>query len=239
LIKIGQEKWLALRALVANLNAADLAYVELRADVQRLLELPPIPAKARSHMSPGEYWLLAIGKKIRAMKIGQGRRVIRLGDRPYRFQPYRLRLGSEVFIYADSPAKALLSSNRRERGRRMAYWLLDQTLRSGEFSQVRRCRSCPKYFVTTRSDRVSCGPECNVKYQNAQRQSSDDGKLDYFTQKRWEQRKSDVEKAMKLEREGKTPAEIKRLTGLSERVLRKEKSGRGLVALLERHREKG
>jgi hypothetical protein len=239
LTKIGQEKWLTVRALVANLNAADPVYVELRADVQRLLHPPPIPGKARSDMSVREYWLRAIGRKILAMNVTHGRKVQRLGDWPYLWKPHRLRLGDEVFIYTASPAKALLSVSRGERKRRMAYWLLDQTLLpGGGFSQVKRCRSCPKYFATTRSDRVSCGPECNVKYQNTQRRGSDSN-LDYFTYKRWEQRKSAVEKALRLERDGKSAKEAARLSNLSERVLRKERTGRGLMELLKRARERG
>ena len=237
-MKQTNEERLEVKSLIRFLNDGDPDYAELRADVQGLLDPPPIPARARSgmDMSPSEYWLRVIGKKILAMKVSQARAVISLGDRPYRFQPYRLRLGNEVFIYSDSPR---LKGARRERKCQAAYWLLDQQLKSGKFSQVRRCRSCPKYFATTRTDRVSCGPKCNVKYQNDQRQSSDNGKLDYFTQKRWEQREQDVKKALELKGQGWTSAEIKRRTGLSERVLRKEEGGRGLVALLELAREKG
>jgi hypothetical protein len=142
-------------------------------------------------------------------------------------------VSDEVFIYCDRPRITGRASKRQ-----LAYWLLDQTLKSGDFSQVRRCRSCPKYFATTRIDRVSCGPECNVKYQNQQRQRSDNGQLDYFTQKRWEQREKKFNRALELKQEGRSPAEIQRTTGLSDRVFRKEQRDRGLVALLKLAKQK-
>ena len=167
------------------------------------------------------------------MKLNERRMVMPLPIPPLNRNV--LRLGNEWFLIADAPH---LRGNRRERIRQIAYWVLDQTLRSGDFSQVKCCGACRRYFAATRKDRLSCSPECNVRRQNAKRQSAD-GKLDPYTQARWEQREKDVKLALELREQGKSPAEIKRRTGLSERVLQKELSGRGLVALLELTRRKG
>jgi hypothetical protein len=206
---------LALNALVNDLNSADPAFDELRADVQRLLHPQPIPGKARSDMSVREYWLRAVGKKILEMNVTHGRRVQRLGDWPYLWKPHRLRLGDEVFIYTASPAKALLSVSRGERNRRMAYWLLDQTLLpGGGFSQVRRCRQCSKFFTSYRRKVEACSPGCNSDYHNAEYQRKGKFMLAYFLRK-----KKKLIEARKLWKE-KTPLDqIMDKTGLTRLAL--------------------
>src|SRR5438105_872453 len=105
------EDQMGIKSLIGFLNAQDDPdFAELRADVQNLLDPPPIPARARSDRSRREYWLRVIGKKVLAMKVSQGRAVMRLGDWPYLSKPHRLRLGNEVFIYAASPR---ITGNRR------------------------------------------------------------------------------------------------------------------------------
>jgi hypothetical protein len=222
------------KALISNLNNNDPDFDELRADVQKLLNPPPIPAKARPGRSLHEFWLRVIVKKMIGMKFNEGRVVFR-SPRPPADGGNVLRLGDEWFIVGDYPG---IRGHRRERKRQTVYWLLDQALRSGEFSQVRRCGSCPRYFATTRSDRLSCSPECNVKRQNANRQSSD-GRLDKYTTARWEHREDMFKKAQRMEKQGRTFSDIKEETGLTQRVFRREQSGLGLVARLEFAREKG
>lgn len=206
---------LALDTLVNYLNNADPVFGELRADVQRLLHPPPIPAKARSDMSVREYWLRAVGKKILAMNVTHGRRVQRLGDWPYLWKPHRLRLGDEVFIYTTSPAKALLSVSRGERKRRMTYWLLDQTLLpGGGFSQVRRCRQCSKFFTSYRRKAEACSPACNSDYHNTKYQR--EGK---FMRSYYQRKKKKLIEARRLWKE-KTPLDqIMDETGLTRLAL--------------------
>lgn len=224
-------------ALIANLNNGDPVHDELRADVQRLLEPPPIPARVRSKWSsPRVYWLRVILNKIEEMGFNQNRRTI-VPLSKYHGPGWlpteshnRLRLGNEWFIVADVPHLA---------GKRQTiYWVLDEALKSGEFSQVRRCRWCGRYFTTTRSDRLTCNPKCNVKRQNAKRQSTED-RLDEYTEARWEHREKMFKDAKELKAKGCSFQEIKKKTGLSERVFRKEQAGLGLVTLLERARKQG
>jgi hypothetical protein len=220
---------LEVRELIKFLNDDDPVFDELRTDVQRLLDPPP---RERAGRSPHELWLRVIVKKIRGMKLNERRMVMPLPIPPLNRNV--LRLGNEWFLIADAPH---IRGNRRERIRQIAYWILDQALRSGDFSQVKCCGACRRYFAATRKDRLSCSPECNVRRQNAKRQSAD-GKLDKYTKARWEQREAMFKKAQRLRNEGKTPKEIKNQTGLSERVFLRELNGRGLVALLAIAREK-
>src|SRR5262245_54840007 len=95
---------LALQSLINYLNSVDPDFDELRSDVRKLVQPPPIPA--RSTASPTEYWLRVISKKIGAMKapFNQERFIMRrsrlsLGGS----KAYRLRLGDELFVYAPSP----------------------------------------------------------------------------------------------------------------------------------------
>jgi hypothetical protein len=214
------QEWLALKSLIGNMNTVDSAFDELRADVQKLLN-PPSPEKT----------LLAILNKITRMGFNRSRRTIVPLPHVPTEKRNRLRLGNEWFIVADIPR---LKGGSRDRKRQIGYWLLDQTLKSGEFSQIRHCAlgSCRNYFASTRKDRLTCSAECNVKRQNAKRQNSD-GTLDKYTLERWKKRRRAVKRALELERQGCAAQEIQRKTGLSERVFRRERSGRGLVALLE------
>jgi hypothetical protein len=232
-----------LKALIANLNTADPAFDEVRADVEKLLQPPPIPAKVRAKWnSPGAYWLRTVLNKIEEIGFDQNRRTI-LPLTKYHgpeWQPdqpgNQVRIGGDWFIVADVPHLA---------GKRQTvYWLLDQALVSGAFAQIRRCRSCSKFFATTRSDKASCSPQCTVKYQNQDRQdrktaAGGQQSIDYFTQRRWEHRVAMVEKALDLKKQHWSPQAIERKTGLSENVLQKEVSGLGLIGRLETARKQG
>jgi hypothetical protein len=197
---------LSLRALINNLNNNDPALDELRADVRRLLNPPPIPAKVRSTMSPAGYWLRVIGKKIAAMmkmSTGGERSVMPMPieDRLYLSQPdRRMRLGNEAFLYTpmlNPPA------NSRERKRWVVYWTLDQTLQSGAFSQVRICRQCLKFFTSYRRDAQACSPKCNSEYHNEKYQ--DQGK---FMDAYFKRKKKRLNELKRLRHRGESRLEI-------------------------------
>jgi hypothetical protein len=192
------------RSLISNLNTDDPAFDELRADVQRLLEPPPIPTRMRSEWSsPRAYWLRVILNKIQGMGFNQSRRTIvplseyhGAGWLPLPSESRnRLRLGEEWFIVADVP---IFHRSRQQRKRQMVYWLLDQALKSGEFSQVRRCRTCSEFFASYRRDAQACSPDCNHEYHNQEYQRKGKFMDSYFKRKNQK-----LKKAKRLKKEGK------------------------------------
>jgi hypothetical protein len=183
-----QQEFPELTPLVANLNNGDPEFDDLRGDVGTLLDCPPIPPKATTReMSPAEYWLRRVAAKIVGMKFNNSRRsVIPVPTGS------RLRLGDQWFIFAEVPDMW----NAGKRG--VGYFLLDRTLRSGEFSYVRRCRVCGKFFLSFREKAYACDAKCNRVYQNRRYQA--EGKFMDSYRKRKE---NELKKARRLKREGK------------------------------------
>jgi hypothetical protein len=121
----------------------------------------------------------------------------------------RLRLGGEWFIVADIPK--LTGPQRKRHG---VYWLLDKALRSGEFSQVKRCRQCSKFFASYRRKADACSPQCNRDYQNAEYQAK--GKF----MKRYRVRRTEaLQRAQRLRDQGKDIEFIMKKTDLTKLAL--------------------
>jgi hypothetical protein len=137
-----------------NLDTLRAIQLELKTDVDRLLDPPPVPPKY-SGLSPAEYWLNHIVEKINAIDFIPGRFVTRW---THTLKKGVLRLGVEKFWVGDYPGM--------DGTRDHAYWALYETLRSGDFSMLRRCPSCRKYFVTQRTIQQCCSRSCNTEYQN-------------------------------------------------------------------------
>lgn len=145
-------------------DAAKEVLDEIRADVQRILEPPPIPPNTRVHAyatSPAEYWLRIVVDKIEAMDFLPGYHVTRWPDPLLRSARSILQLGRERFVVLHTP----LPEGMRDQ----TYWQLGEALTSGEFSMLRRCLSCLTYFVTTRSNKTCCTRACSMTHQNKTR----------------------------------------------------------------------
>ena len=140
---------------------------------------------------------------------------MRIEDRLYLSRPdRRVRLGNEAFLYTPTLNPP---GNRRERKRWAIYLALDQTLQSGNFSQVRICRQCSKFFTSYRRDAQACSPKCNSEYHNEKYQR--EGKFMDAYRKRKKKRLREIKK---LRDSGESRLEIieqaKRL-GLTELAL--------------------
>jgi len=94
---------------------------------------------------------------------------------------YAVRINGENFLITDHPE----SEDVRAEG----YLLVYELLRSGEFSLLRRCLVCSKYFAARRANKQCCSRDCNVKYQNRRRADED-----YFNIQRAKKRKSKKKK---------------------------------------------
>jgi len=140
---------------------------EFRDDVQKLLDPPPIPPEDLEDLTvaktPAQYWLWNVLKKIEASMDHED-------NYSWNYYPPVLlwrnsptvRIGKERFVVEHGPIP---------QGRGMTYYELGETLRSGEFSKLRRCQSekCKKYFATNRSKKQCCSRECSWDYQNRTR----------------------------------------------------------------------
>lgn len=158
---------------------------ELRADVQKLLHPPPIPADARANLfatSPGEFWLRTVVDRIDAIDFYSFFHVDRWPHLLYSSNRSVLRLGNENFIVLHVPSES------DDLGAPI-YWTLGETLRSGEFSMLRRCLECSKYFITTRSNKQTHNRKCSTNYQNRIRIAN--GKLKEYRDKTKKRLKKD------------------------------------------------
>jgi len=148
-----------------SLEKVKALQVELRGDVARLMNPPPRPSDAHSYAdasSPAEYWLGTVVDKINGIHFIPGRFVSRWPDpllKGYRHNV--LRLGREQLVVLNVP----IMDGTRD----YCYWYFDEVLKSGEFSTLRRCPSCLKYFVTQRSNKQCCDRDCTTAYQNKRR----------------------------------------------------------------------
>lgn len=147
-----------------SLGKVTTLQAELRDDVEKLLNPPPIPADARFHRyssTPAEYWLRIVADKIADLDFIPYRQIERWPNPLLKNYRNPLRIGDEQFVVLDEPSM--------DGTRAYAYWYLDKILRSGEFSMLRRCRSCSRYFSAQRAKKQCCRRDCNTAYQNSYR----------------------------------------------------------------------
>lgn len=87
---------------------------------------------------------------------------------------------------------------------------------SGEFSRLRLCPYCQKFFVAKQLRQKFCTHRCKDKFHNKQRLESG-----YFRENRHKKRKPKLKRACTLLREGKPMEDVVKETGLSLRILRR------------------
>ena len=153
--------------LADSLGTVKTLQAELRDDVEKLLNPPPIPTDATFHSyssTAAEYWLRIVADKIAEMDFIPSRHIERWPNPLLKNYRNPLRIGDEQFVVLDEP--------NMDGTRAYAYWYLDRTLRSGDFSMLRRCRSCSRYFFTQRTKKQCCSRYCNTAYQNSYRLNS-------------------------------------------------------------------
>jgi hypothetical protein len=96
------------------------------------------------------------------------------------------------------------------------YWLLFNTLRSGEFSRLRKCLRCPKFFVAKDLKRKFCSDRCKDEYHGERRKEEG-----YFT-KLWRgKRKTALVKAKVLLKKGVPLGQVCKKTKLTPGILRR------------------
>jgi len=103
--------------------------------------------------------------------------------------------------------------------REFFYWLLYQTLKSGEFSRLRKCPNCSNFYIAKDLKRKFCSAKCKDDYYNETRKK--DG---YFTKAWRRRRRKALNKAKRLLKE-KGSAQVARVakeTGLTVRILKRE-----------------
>jgi hypothetical protein len=97
------------------------------------------------------------------------------------------------------------------------YSYLYLAIESGEFSLIKKCRQCPKFFVSYRHDARACSPKCNRDYHNDERKRSG-----YFRDKYDATKELKLKKARSLKSK-KTPRfQIIEKSGLTEKMLIRE-----------------
>lgn len=142
-------------------SKATLVLEEIKADVQNLLKPPPIPSDANARGNTrAEFCLREVIAKIESIVGIPVFEVLPWPKGPLSSR-VPLRLGKEKFLVAYTP----VPDGMRE----MTYWALGETLRSGEFSMLRRCSNCSTYFSTTRSNKQTCNRRCSNRHQNSLR----------------------------------------------------------------------
>lgn len=102
--------------------------------------------------------------------------------------------------------------------RKMCYWALYQSLKTGEFSRLRKCPHCAKILVPEDPKRKYCPTGCKDTYNNERRKREG-----YFTDLWRMKRKNALARARALLREGKPLRVIEKETGLTRRILEREK----------------
>lgn len=101
--------------------------------------------------------------------------------------------------------------------REILYQILLDAFESGAIERLRTCPQCKIFFVAEDARQLFCSDEHRNEFNNQQRLKSG-----YFKDRRGGKRKRDLVRARKLLREGKSPAQIAKATGLSRRVLKRE-----------------
>ena len=98
------------------------------------------------------------------------------------------------------------------------YLKIRDAFQIGVFDRLRICRLCKKFLVAEDARQQFCSNEHRNEFNNKRRLESG-----YFSDLRQKARRRDLKKARVLKRAGKSIAEIQKETGLSVRVLKREK----------------
>jgi hypothetical protein len=96
------------------------------------------------------------------------------------------------------------------------YWLLFNAFRNGEFSRLRKCLRCPKFFVPKDLKQKFCSNRCKDKHHNERR------KKEGYSTKLWQdKRKRALIRAKDLLKKGVTLGRVCEQTKLTPRILRR------------------
>ena len=98
------------------------------------------------------------------------------------------------------------------------YSYIRDAFQIGVFDRLRICPQCKNFFVAEDDRKQFCSDQHRNEFNNKQRLESG-----YFSDLRQKARRRDLKKARVLKRAGKSIAEIQKETGLSVRVLKREK----------------
>jgi len=93
-----------------------------------------------------------------------------------------------------------------------------EAFESGAIARFRTCPHCTAFFVADDARQQFCSDEHRNEFNNNKRLQSG-----YFSDLRRKRRTADLKRARALKREGKSPTEIQKQTGLSLRVLKRER----------------
>jgi hypothetical protein len=95
------------------------------------------------------------------------------------------------------------------------YWDLDMALQTGEFTTLKKCRWCSKFFASYRRGVFSCSAKCNTKFHN------DQGKKTKYFKKNYRDKKQEK---LNIARElrGKPLDVIMKKSGLTKLALIRE-----------------
>src|SRR5207247_8385165 len=113
--------------------------------------------------------------------------------------------GEKLFVYEIPKSRSL---------RKDFYWIVYQSFRTGEFSQLRKCIYCTKLLVLKDPRRKYCSIKCKDTYNNTRRTGEG-----YFAHKQKEKRADILEKAKSLLKSGNSKMVVQEKTGLSLRAV--------------------
>jgi hypothetical protein len=102
--------------------------------------------------------------------------------------------------------------------RETLYVMILEAFERGAIARFRTCPHCKNFFVADDARQQFCSDEHRNEFNNAKRLQSG-----YFSDLRRKRRTADLKRARALKREGKSPTEIQKQTGLSLRVLKRER----------------
>lgn len=181
---------------------------ELRADILSVLD-----GKSAEHA------LRQIIRKIEAMNLTSYLGIWRWESKTRQFLskpppicnvsgPFEVK-GEKLFLFDTLKTNSL---------RETMYWTLYQSLKAGEFLRLRKCLHCPEIFVPKDLKREFCSNSCKDTYNNERRKREG-----YFTDLWRMKRKNALARARALLREGKPLRFIEKETGLTRRILEREK----------------
>ncbi len=132
-----------------------------------------------------------------------------------------LKIGARYFLVSRGFNWDLMGKWTYQLVQHMFYRPLIATLETGEFKRLRRCqrRECQRFFVAGDLRLEFCRDQCRITFNNKQRLKEADGGVNYFTKRRHDKRKRDIQKARRLLREGKSLEAVSKIINLSLRVL--------------------
>jgi hypothetical protein len=138
--------------------------------------------------------MLQFGQELRveAVRSGHKGRVLDFGDEKFVVR-------EELYFYG---------------GHQELYWFIRVALKTGEFSAIKKCRQCSKFFASYRRGARACSPKCNSEYHNNEGRRQGYFRTNYLLKK-----KKKLAEARKAKREKESRPEIIRKSGLTELAL--------------------